>query len=279
MLRRMRDGARKNEMKQKRIKEFLYVSRMPGRGRPFPEEPKDGLYLGNDFCEFLMPSAAQVRAGLSFCDKKGLSFALVLPWCTQSALERSRALISLLPAGTEVVFNDWGLPDLIRERGLVPIAGRLITPHSADPRADAFRQLGDQAFDRWLSASPLWTNEFREILVKKGIERIEFDNTAQGLDASCGQNLKGSLYYPYVYITTGRVCLTRYYLRGSFNPPAHSCGAPCRGMVIRRNIRSINVDVFLKGNTHFYINPHPPDEKKLVAMGMDRLVFMPDFPF
>lgn len=268
-----------NEMKQHQITDFTFVPRLPdndGTSRPVPS---GGLYMGNEFCGFLMPTAAQVRDGLQSCDAAGIPFVLVLPWCPQHALERARSLLKLLPTGSEVVFNDWGLLTIIQEYNLIPIAGRLLSPHSADPRAMSFKQFDDPEFSRLLSSTPGGTRAFGEILINHGVHRIEFDNPEQGLDIKLAKGIKGSLYYPYVYITTGRVCMTRYSLYGEFLPPTRVCRAPCRRILIRRKILSFDKNVFLKGNTHFYVNPILPDTETLTAMGIDRLIFMPNFPF
>ena len=258
---------------------FLFVSRMPDNGFQNFKGPIDGLYLGNEFCHFLIPDAQQIQAGLEYCDAMGIPFALVMPWCSQPALERASAILPLLRKGTEVVFNDWGLMKIIRESGLKPVAGRLLFPHCADPRIAALRKTGDEELVRWLTETPRGIKEYNEILRRNGALRIEFDNTEQGLIGRAARGMNASLYYPYVYITTGRMCLTRYSLSGRFEPGANECSSPCRNILVRRKFISMEKEVFLKGNTQFYINPSLPDNRALAAAGVDRLVFMPDFPF
>lgn len=239
----------------------------------------DGLYFGNEFCEHLLAGVSAVEWALQYCTERRLSFHLVLPYGTNAAIGKMEKLLDSVPPGAEVVFNDWGILSAIRDRELSPVMGRTLIPHSADPRADSFIFTGDDAIKNYFRYSPLKSKVFRDFIIKQGVKRVELDNVVQGIDVKLPKGLPGSIYYPYVYVSTTRKCYTRYAaLNKKTIHIATDCTCPCKDLLVEMDIKGFGRSVFLKGNSQFYVNSEILQADSLLKMGIDRIVFFLDFP-
>jgi hypothetical protein len=235
--------------------------------RHFVEAPFERIYFGTEFCNHLLPTTGQLQRVVEFAAGQNVAVTLVTPPFFDSTFPRLAGLLDLLDAGTEVVFNDWGLFDSIEERSLAPVHGRLLCTSKKDPRigADAepyFRQTN-------------LNERLQEHLLSLGIRRVELDNIAQGYDLTLGESLSASLYYPFVQCTQTRKCV-RFNLRGQ-HPKfqiADRCDPVCRGEVT--TLRLDDAKVHLMGNAQFYVNDERPSD--LADWNVDRTVFMPRFP-
>lgn len=272
-------GLSGNNMKTESLRRALFVSSPDEAERGFAEMNYDGLYLGNEFCHFLIPTSRQIKRGLALCEKNGARFHLVLPVCPQPSLREIKNLIKILPEGTEVIANDWGLIPLVREAHMTPVAGRALISHVADPRACDLADSGDALLRQHVRTTAADLPGFRKTLKNFGMTRMEFNNLSQGMDMKLPRPFKGSIYYPYVYITTARKCITRYAALGLDMPGVGPCAQPCHSLLVRRDIPALKKEIFLKGNTHFYINNTLPEESDLLKMGIDRFVYTRNFGF
>jgi hypothetical protein len=183
------------------------------------------LYFGNEFCERLIPGAADLHRAAAAAAARGLGLTLLTPYVTDAGIERLRPALDLLAAqpaggGVEVVANDWGLVHLLRRDypGLRLVLGRLMNRMLRDPRVTHYLASAPAPAEahRALRQSGVAAPAFRRFLARLGIERVEFDHPPQGLDMDFRQlGLAASLYLPYGYIATGRVCMI-----GSLHLPA-----------------------------------------------------------
>src|SRR5262245_50907938 len=94
---------------------------------------------GNEFCEHLIPSTQQLEAVLQSARDRGLSLTFVSPYVSDEGIETLRPLLELLnnaPTECEVVFNDWGVLNLLQSEfpRLTPVQGRLMNKSLRDPR-------------------------------------------------------------------------------------------------------------------------------------------------
>jgi hypothetical protein len=266
-------------MKPEALENKIFVSRL-AKLRDAPKRMKfDGLYFGHEFCEHLFPAPADVRRAIDYCETNKLTFHLVLPPCYENGLRKAKALLKILPRETEVVFNDFGLLAEIREAGMAPVAGRLLFPHSADPRAAGLPRPGDGELARHLCGNAAFSPGTAKLLQSYNVARVEFDNAVQGIGERLPAALQGSLYYPYVYTTTARKCLTRYAALGLDTIGVGPCPRVCEPILTVMKFKIFRRKIYLKGNTQFYSNPVPPDSQFLLGRRIDRLVYMPDFPF
>ncbi len=231
------------------------------------------LYFGPEFCQYLLPSSSELREALNFARQKRLSFTLVTPFVTDEGLKNLTPLWKVLKdwKKPEVVVNDWGVLSFLRENypEFPLVLGRLLSKQKRGPRLlnikDRIpREMWDH-FQRFYLDLPLVQN----FLSQMGIRRVELDNLLQGIKRE--PKIPASLYYPYAYVTTTRMCLTNACdqrtqpLRSIF-----SCRKECRVYTFKLTHRNMPVPLFLKGNTQFFKNKRIPSH--LSELGIDRLV-------
>jgi hypothetical protein len=268
---------------------------------------KDGckagrIYFGNEFCQNLMPSLEQVKLGKGVVDSAGLAFTLVTPYVTDSGLKRLMTIFDYLESAggkTEVVVNDFGVLSRICERygNLKPVAGRLLNKNERDPRfAKQFPFHIREGQIKSLQQCGFTLPHFSKFLVSMGVERVELDVMPQGMKTSFLEGpFAASMYYPWTFLTTGRVCEI-----GSLNRADTAkflldsgCGCECRRYYVQwvntpgigeaqdepANTRTKSDLVFQKGNSVFMLCEAPRQAlAEFFDMGFDRVVFEPVFP-
>lgn len=246
-----------------------------------PERKKiSRLYFGQEFCERLLPGKSDMEKALEFADKHEMEFTFVTPFVTERGLEMWEELLEHLHnlnPGVEVVINDLGIFHLIREKhtDFKPVLGRLLTKQKRGPRILRLQgKVPDEMIDhfRRFNADVPQVSGFYQ---KLGFTRIELDNTLQGI--SRDGDMPASLYFPYIYVSTTRMCLTnncddrKESLRAIF-----PCKKECQKIHFRISHREIPVDVIVAGNTQFIHNDRLPEN--LEELGIDRLIFEPEIP-
>ena len=159
------------------------------------------LYFGSEFCEHLLPSARALRAALRQADDAGLRLVLLTPVASPEVLVRLDALLTMLPAGSEVVVNDWGVAHELASRfpDLRPVAGRVLCRMTKDPRLDA----------GWAGrcGHGLAAPTMRGLFARLGIRSLEIDVPLFADDAAFADlPLPTAVHLPYVYVAKGRMC-------------------------------------------------------------------------
>lgn len=182
----------------------------------------DRVYYGSETCEHALPTPAQADGLLDLCQARphGVPLTLVTPVCTNRGLDAVAHLVEVLPAGAEVVFNDWGCLELIRRAGAVPVHGRVLNRSTRDPRLAP--ALIPEPVLAHLRSSMLHDPAYHDFLRAQGVTRVEIDNVAQGFLAPPDNCLPVSLYRPYVHVSLSRYC------RGTFAERCRgdsSCGS------------------------------------------------------
>jgi hypothetical protein len=109
-----------------------------------PAGPVVALYFGSEFCEDRLPDLVEAKAFCAVAREGGLEPTLLTPLVTPEGLRVVSRLIAGLTANDwqpAVVFNDWGVLGLLRDRhpSLPRRAGRLMNRSLRDPRA--YREL------------------------------------------------------------------------------------------------------------------------------------------
>lgn len=263
-----------------RLEQALYVSRLTGLDNWGPDFTR--LYFGQEFCERLLPSESDLKTAMEFAHQHGAGFTLVTPYVTQAGLGRLEQRLAELDRhqpGAEVVFNDYGVWNVLRARypALVPVMGRLLNRMKRGPRLMAVIDRLPDTTVQYFRSNALGLPHLQSFLKKRGVMRVELDNLLQGINLPL-QGLETSLYYPWAYIATTRLCMTA----GCDRPDAAErlgifpCGRECHkyGFVLENEIMS--VPLIRKGNTIFFENEElPPD---LPRTGISRIVVEPTIP-
>lgn len=250
------------------------------------------LYFGQEFCDRALPGEDEVASALSKAGEKGLKFTLVTPYLSERGLGRAEKLLagleSLSPF-SEVVCNDWGLIYLIRKKysTLVPVMGRLLNKAFRDPRITGYLDPGEgDTAHRFSSAANPYMKNLLKVL---RVARVEMDNLPQGMAGGLAdRGAPASLYIPYGFVSTGRICLTGSWglSQGKkFTASGSYCSRMCKhyfmdmkdlgGCVDREAVKG----VFQKGNTVFYRQSEKllsGGLKESEKLGVNRIVYQPD---
>lgn len=223
----------------------------------------DRLYIGDEFCPHRMPEPAEIEAYCSLSTRHGMDVTLLTPLLTDEELDRCTPLFSALAERmprAEVVINDWGVLSFLKEKypSFRLAAGRVLNKGFKDPRLDL--SCGDlsqvDGLREFVGRSTFARPEFHRLAQKMGIERLESDLLPYG-DRGAPQEsgLGSSIYFPFGYITSGRVCWIASFhqpLSGKF-APAKACAAHCRHFMLELHGSEFRFQVFQNGNTLFYL--------------------------
>jgi len=232
----------------------------------------DRVYVGNEFCERLLPEEDSIRDVL---DKRGdaATMSLVTPYVADGGLRKVMELVerfvSVETVFDEVVINDWGVLRETRGTGCKRVLGRLLVRQLRDPRILRWRE---KMPDKLVRVNELSVNEtFIEFLLDEGIERIELDTVPADLSSVQGR-MRVSLYKPYTYITTTRLCPVANIADrdDSVLYVPKTCSYECVGHVYVLKEKVMGRDLYLFGNTIFFRRDDAEDEDGLSAF--DRIV-------
>ena len=181
--------------------------------------------------------------------------------------------------GSEVVFNDYGVWRVLRSRyrGLDPVMGRLLNRMKRGPRLmTVIDKLPASTVD-YFRGSNLSLPVLRRFLTEGGVGRVELDNVLQGMDFDL-DGLKASLYWPYGYVTTTRLCLAN-----SCDEPESRekigifpCKRQCREYTFHLENEAMPLPLISKGNAVFFENDVLP--ANMAGLGIDRIVTEPELP-
>ena len=214
------------------------------------------LYVGNEFCERLMPDDDYIKR---VRDEKGadMPVSLVTPYLTDAGLNKVMDIIERFavsePLFDEVVINDWGLLRKTRGLKLTRILGRLLIRQLRDPRIIRWKRTTP---DRFLRVDDLSVNdEFVSFLLTEGIGRVELDTVPEDISVLAGR-LKLSLYRSFTYITTTRLCpVANLAARDRFVLYVpKTCGFECIGRGYALDDEVMGERIYLFGNAMFFRN-------------------------
>jgi hypothetical protein len=256
------------------------------------------VYWGCEFCETLVPGARATARLAEALGRQGLAWSLVTPYATDRGLDRVARLMGALPRELmpdEVVINDWGMLRWFHREhpGIRPVMGRLMNKMIRDPRvATKFDDpRSPESAKRAIKGWSISAGSYREFLRDKGVVRVEIDSPLQGLAVDFAEEgMAASIYLPFGYVTTGRICLPGSLALDAGDKFSHlsACGRECSETVLElKNTRSpIKADrglsLYQRGNTIFYVLP--PDRvadglDTAADRGVDRVVWQPSLPF
>lgn len=209
-------------------------------------------YFGSEFCEFLLPAVEVLKRALRLTQEAGCALALLTPIASDGVIDRLGELLPLLPAGSELIVNDWGVAAYAQrcQPQLRLVAGRLLCKMIKDPRLDSAV---------WAELYPhgLGGRSFRSLLDKLGIVRIELDLPPYAKDQVFADlGIAAAIHAPYAYASKGRICKI-----GSLSleptqkfAPGRECERECLSYAasVERPGKDADLDTSWRGNTMFY---------------------------
>lgn len=220
------------------------------------------IYIGDEFCFHRLPGLADLEAFLRAAEAGGYGLTLLTPVLTDPQIERVSPLFDHLGAcrlETEVVFNDWGVMTLLRERfGLKNLsAGRVLNKGFKDPRlGDAARiaAISPEAREL-LNAGTFHDAGFQRRMQRLQVRRLEYDLPPYADDSGIAFGaLPATVYFPFGCVTSGRVCWMAGFGRPAREKfvPAAACVRRCNTVALRLASPDFALSVFQNGNTVFY---------------------------
>lgn len=223
-----------------------------------PDAPLTALYFGTEFCQELLPGIGETEAFCAHCSEHGLEAVLLTPIVTHRGLSRLARLLdglasrSLFPA---VVFNDWGVLELLRTKhSSFPLRmGRLMNRGLRDPRLD-IKPLGPKGENTERGAG------VRQLVSSLGVTAVESDADLEPGFLGAANGLERALHVPFTFVSSGRNCLEKAAAlpagRGIFTHGLKSgCHAPCRGICRKEYRQDTQKQMWRAGNTLFFEAP------------------------
>ena len=239
-------------------------------------EEHSRLYFGCEFCERRIPSKDELSGAIESASFKGISFSFVTPFVTEKGLQTLTPLFELLPKGSEVIVNDWGVLKFLSSSFDFPLSlGRLLTKQQRDPRIPGFFDKLPPEMRSRLRSCAVDSAGYSSFLKDLGVSRVELDPLLQGLDVHF-TDLKASIYTPYSFVTTTRFCRFASCEKGISFSKIRPCSRLCMSESFELDHPTLSSPLILVGNTQFVkIDSLPQD---LSEMGIDRIVFQPKIP-
>ncbi len=221
------------------------------------------IYVGDEFCVSRMPSLKMLSKFIGFADKKDVSLTLLTPVLTDQGIEQLTPLFDLLshwkPA-CEIVVNDLGVLFFLKKKHpeFHLAMGRLFNKGFKDPRLEIKDIRMSEKMTSLLNDCSFNQENIQVLAEGLGIQSLEQDLLPYADPGSVGiSRLKTSVYLPFGYVTTGRVCFTSG-LNGTtdntFGLQSH-CSSPCSAHGMKLKHPDLAFKLYQNGNTIFYLYP------------------------
>lgn len=233
------------------------------------------IYYGIEFCEFRIPKLKEVEIVLKRAKQKGLPVTFLTPPVTQFGIEKIRLLLPMLyEYDCEISINDYGVLELLKEEGYKGkiICGRILDKlyHDGRMNSTSFKNYTNSNGYQYLRSAAIDSKSFHEVLLENGVSRFDVDLAPQGV-LLCNKydDFSYSVFLPYSYITTGRICMMRNYKKEGyqgFDLTKKGCLQHCRNydqLMVQplgniclnsTGMRYRSVTMMRKGNTIFFGN-------------------------
>ncbi|MBD3359217.1 MAG: hypothetical protein GF365_00705 [Candidatus Buchananbacteria bacterium] len=167
----------------------------------------DNFYIGSNTCPFLLPQPEIFQSYLKKSQKNKKRLTLLTPLLPNNYFEYLDKIIKIIKNNQaenifELVFNDWGGWDYLKNKNIKLIAGIFIANQKKDPYYAHFKTKFDKICTYNVINNPL----FADWLLKNEIDTIELENLGQGIALDNLKNLKINLYTPYIIFSLSRTC-------------------------------------------------------------------------
>ncbi len=217
------------------------------------------IYVGDEFCSLRLPTLRELKDYASSASDTGLGLTLLVPILTDHEQERLMPLFEYLashPPDAEVVAGDPGT--LIWLKNTFPSisvsAGRLFDRGFKDPRVQSGPE-SMQEGENTLQESAFDNPEFQDLLASLGARRLERDLLpCQATIPGADPLVPVSVYFPFGYFTTGRICWISTFDRknGEKFLPMDHCQKACRDLTLTTHSDTTS-KIMQNGNTFFYL--------------------------
>lgn len=251
------------------------------------------VYLGNEFCEYLIPSISEIIECYKKCKKMDLQLTLVTPLVSTKGLVKIDNIFQRLYASgllIEIVFNDWGVGKLLQTKypKWDKLVGRTLDKMNREPRLDSddYQKMNIKV-QEFLQDPPLLSGTSRTILNMLNVQGVELDCVPQGYERARDLleniDLKKSIYFPFYCVTSGRLCMMR--AMGEIAEQKWNLDVTCKYQCQKYNQimqkfmikkgKQKKIKLLRKGNAVFGVE----NSKSILGMDIwDRFVWQPQLP-
>lgn len=247
-----------------------------------PVDEYERLYIGDDFCERLIPEVSDLERILEYAQHSNKKFTLLTAYYTDKGLEKLKVVLDILNlsgCNIEITVNDFGVLKILNSHflNLTPIWGRLNTSLLLHPYSRAAGLLNSRnKLHRFFRERFSLVNEYLEFLHECKIKRVEFDNIYSlplFADSFLKEDIAVSLYYPFTYVTTSRRCLFASRKAVSSRFALLGCKKECLDYKLILQNRNIGQKIFVRGNAQFINNKIKQNITMICKKwGVDRLI-------
>ena len=225
----------------------------------------DRIYVGDEFCPTRLPDPPELSRFCESADRKNLPLTLLTPVLTDQGIEHCSPLFDRLNQWNpeaEVVVNDIGVLFFLKKNypEFQLSMGRLFNKGFKDPRLKIRDLPSSKGMESILNDCSFDHQNFQALAENLGVHRLEQDLMPYADPGFTSlSRLKTTVYFPFGYVTTGRVCFTaglnqkpdnRFRLAGK-------CSSPCTTQSLSLKHPSLAFKLFQKGNTIFYLYTLP----------------------
>ena len=227
----------------------------------------DGLYFGAEFCEHLIPSADDLSRISDEAGIRGWKIYLMTGAAAVSVVPKYQRLLehfAALPMAAGVVFNDWGILEILRRDfpSLEPVMGRLLFKNkrfvyrSIHPDGDFSAQRRGEILLAQIKAmrqTSFCISEYRGFLDALGIVKVDVDILPQGIDLKGCETLSVGAHLPLGYLTSGRTC--PLWDKGDRYPSVDGCKTKrclSGGKILPDDRKEFSLPLIERGNVVLY---------------------------
>ena len=225
----------------------------------------DRIYFGGEFCQQRIPTDREMERILDLAKKQEKKLTLLTPVCNDAGIARIRDIVEkygklLADFGFEIVINDWGVMELLNDYPqITKVAGRSLLHYKKDPRIRKLPVIPEE-----LKYNVAQSGYMQAFLRENGCERVELDNVDYLLE-DIGQisEMSFSVYVPYVYVTTTRMCRMQdenIYNTTNELKPRVKCDRKCEKYMLELKNQDIGESILVRGNTQFYYSKEQEQE-------------------
>jgi hypothetical protein len=221
------------------------------------------LYIGDEFCIHRLPNPVEFDTLCQLAKGGNRALTFLTPPLTDAGIDRFAPLFDILKdmdPGTEVVVNDWGVLLFLKEKypSFQLSVGRLLNKGFKDPRLTS----PDEALTFSAETAELFNTctfdavEFPAKMQQLNIKRLERDLLPFGEpEIKRHGELQTSVYFPFGYITTGRVCWMSSFhtVPGKKFSISNGCHRTCQKISLKLNHAKTDLHLYQTGNTIFYL--------------------------
>jgi hypothetical protein len=240
------------------------------------------IYFGDEFCIKRLPDLARMAEILSLCRRLAVHPTLLTPSLSDFGLDTITPLLNLLAAEAptaEVVANDWGMVLFLKKNypSLHISIVRLLNKGFKDPRIPE-ADIGTVTSNLMFQVSSFDFSAFHRKARSFGVTRLERDLLPYATELPpITPEMETSIYFPFGFITTGRVCRIST-LTGSETDHfavTDRCAMACETISFKKGRTRAPLTLIEAGNTIYYL--YPPDRCEALlnwaTAGKGRLVF------